>query len=247
MTKPAWLTTEIATLTATYPTDGAAGVQRLLPARTLSAIRAKAAQLRIKCTRPPTLGMRFTRMYEQRADIDTMVREGYVHARKKGDIKALATRVGRPAWWVQKRAAALGVTRSNATRVDCWLPAEDDLLEHWAAANLDVIARKLRAAGYSRTPTAIGTRLKRRQIDRTDPDAWTATQLGPLFGVNPKTIADWVERRGLPAKRVAHGPNGKHIIRRADLRRWIKASPQYVDLRRVDTVWFWEVMFGGAA
>jgi hypothetical protein len=242
-----WLTTEIAILRALYGTAGANGVREKLPHRSLASIRAKAAAEGIRGIRQSTLGKRFARIYTQRDDIDMAVREGYIHAKEKGAIKALAARIGRPAWWVQKRAAQLGVTRTNTTRVDAWTPAELDIVEQYSAAGLDVIAKKLRIAGFKRTPTAIAVIMKRRQIDRTDPDRWSATQLAPLFGVNPSTVTDWIERRGLPAKKSGDGIRAALLCHRRDLRKWMAANPRFVDLRRVDQAWFWDVMFGAAS
>lgn len=239
-----WLTTEMALLRSLYGTQGAAAVHQALPHRTLAAIRGKAAAEGIKGTRKSTLGKRFARMWPQSDAVDTAIREAYIHMRAKGDIKALAKRLGRPDWWVQKRAATLGVTRTNSTRIDAWTAAEVAIVDEYAAAGLPLIANKLRAAGYSRTPTAIAIAIKRRGIDTTDPDTWTATQLGPLFGRDPKTVADWIERRGLPAKRKPWGPNGRLFVHRKDLRKWIAANPAYIDLRRIDQHWFWDVMFG---
>lgn len=241
-----WLTTEMTVLRDLYGTAGANGVRERLPHRSLASIRAKAAAEGIRGIRQSTLGKRFARIYTQRDDIDMAVREGYIHAKEKGAIKALAERIGRPAWWVQKRAAQLGVTRTNTTRVDAWTPAELDIVEQYAAAGLDVIAKKLRTAGFKRTPTAIAVQIKRRLIDRTDPDRWSATQLGPLFGVNPSTVADWIERRGLPAKKSGEGIRAALLCHRRDLRRWIRDNPRFVDLRRIDQAWFWDVMFGAA-
>ena len=242
-----WLTTEIAILRQHYTTRGARAVLELLPHRTLAGIRAKASNEGIPGNRRTTMGKRFPRMYKPRDDIDMAIREGYVHAKLKGDIKRLAERLGRPAWWVQKRAALLGVTRTSRTRVDAWKPAEVEIVERFAAAGLDVIAKKLRAAGHYRTATAIAVQIKRRQIDRTDPDRWSATQLGPLFGVNPSTVADWIERRGLPAEKTGDGIRAAQMVERKALRKWIAANPGYVDLRRVDQHWFWDVMFGARA
>lgn len=243
----AWRTTEEAALRRLYPAGGADAVRAELPHRSLTAIRVKAAAMRVKCTKGSTTGLRFARVYEQRDDIDTMVREGYIHAKAKGDIKRLAERIGRPAWWVQKRAASLGMSRTNRTRLDGWTDDEMALLDKWAACVPKVISIKLRQAGFSRTEVAVSVKLKRLKIDRFDPNRWTATEVAPLLGVNPATVADWVERRGLPAKRETWGPHGKLMISRDRLRSWISKNRGYIDLRRVDQVWFFELLFGPAA
>lgn len=242
-----WRTTEIAVLRARYPTGGAKAVHADLPHRTLAAIRGKAATLRLRCQLHGTTGKRFARRYPQRDDIDMQIREGYIAATRKGDIMALAARIGRPAWWVQKRAATLGCTRTNRTRVDVWRREELDVLETWSTCTIKVIRDKLRAAGFQRTETAIGVKLKRLKIDRHDPDAWPAPELASMLGVNPATVADWIARRGLPATRETWGPNGRFIVRRKQFRAWLTSHSRYVDLRRVDQTWFMDLAFGPRA
>lgn len=238
-----WLTTEESLLRQHYPKLGAVGVQREhMPNRTLASIRGKASEMKVRCYMNGTTGKRFARVHPPRDDIDMQIREAYIHATERGFMAKLAQRLGKPAWWVQKRAARLGVTRPM--RVDVWTLRELDILEEWAHAGNPVIRAKLAAAGFKRTDGAIGIQLKRRDIDRTNPDVWTATSVAPLFGVNPATVADWVERRGLKAKRVSWGPNGKLLITRADLKRWVNTNRAHVDLRRVDQHWFLELMLG---
>lgn len=243
----AWRTTEIAVLREVYPKGGAAGVHERLPHRSLPAIRAKASSEKIECKRGSTSGLRFARIYPPCEQIDQAIREGYIHATEKGAIKALAARVGRPAWWVQKRGAQLGVTRTNRTRLGSWTSEELALLEEFAHLEHTAICRKLKAAGFKRTPTAVEVKLKRLQLDREDPDRWSATAVAPFLGVNPATIADWVERRGLPAKRETWGPNGRLMIDRKKLRNWVASNSNFIDLRRVDQPWFKELMWGAAA
>lgn len=238
-----WLTTELAILRQHYG-RGSKAVQALLPWRTLGCIRSKANAEGLRGNRQTTLGQRWERRYEPRADIDQMIREGYIHATAKGDIKRLAERIGRPAWWVQKRAASMGVTRTNRTRLDAWTPEELAIVERYAVATIEVIAAKLRRAGFVRTPTAVCLVLKRRQIDRNDPDVWSAQELGPMFGVDPSTVVDWIQRRGLVAKKWGTGATNRYMVHRRELRRWIVRNSGYVDLRRVDKAWFWDVMFG---
>ena len=239
-----WLTTEVAALLRLYPTGGASAVQAVLPHRTLTAIRGKACELKVRCLKGGATGKRWAARYPQSDHIDNAVREGYMHVKRKGDVKALAERIGRPAWWVQKRASWMGLARCNRTRLDCWTAPELALLEQWAACVPSVISKKLRQAGFARTEAAVMVQVKRRKFDRTDPDRWSATELGPLLGVDPKTVAGWITGRDLPATREAWGPNGRLMVERKKLRAWIAAHPRFIDLRRVDQPWFMELVCG---
>ena len=241
-----WRTTEVATLAELYPKGGAFAVHERLPHRTLASIRAKACTEGIKHRVGSTAGRRFARIHPPRDDIDMMIREAYLSAKKRGYLADLSKRIGRPEHWVQRRASSMGLTRGRG-RVDGWTAEELAIVEEWAMTGHRVIVKKLADAGFTRTESAVAVQMKRRQIDRTDPDQWTATQVAPLLGVNPSTVADWVERRGLKAKRQSWGPFGRLQIKRADLKAWVKANRGYVDLRRVDQSWFLELLLGPAA
>lgn len=61
-----------------------------------------------------------------------------------------------------------------------------------------------------------------------------------------KTTELAVLRQHYGAAGAPGGPHGKYRIHRRDLRAWIAGHPEYIDLRRVDQAWFWDVMFPGA-
>lgn len=241
-----WRTTEVSTLRALYPAGGSTEVHAALPHRSLSAIRAKAGALGVACHKPSTEGLRFARKYLPSEYLDQRIRDGYAAARSKGDFARLADALGRPRWWVQKRAAALGVTRTNQTRLDAWRQEEVALVERWASCTLPVIRRKLAQAGHTRSETAIAVKLKRLRVDRTDPDAWAPADLAQLLGVDPNTVRDWIDRRGLQAEERAAGQQKRLLVRRKALRAWIKLHPRHIDLRRVDQPWFMDLVLGTA-
>ena len=60
-----------------------------------------------------------------------------------------------------------------------------------------------------------------------------ADELAELLSIeHGKTVADWVERRGLKAQRKPWGPNGCYRIGRAALKAWLKDHSGHIDLRR---------------
>lgn len=241
-----WTTTEEAVLREHYPTQGAQRCADLLPHRGQAAVHAKAHKLGLRAPKGTTTGMRFAKKYPQSDQVDSIITATYRSITKRGDIKALAIRVGRPKWWVCKRAAELGLTLERIKPLP-WSRAEMAVLEEFGACDCKTIARKLKDAGFSRSPTAIEVQRKRAKIDTSDPDSWTARDLGSLLGVDGATVADWIERRGLKGERKAWGPNGRFRITRRSLRAWLQENHGYVDLRKVDQPWFWGLVLGGAA
>lgn len=242
----AWRTHEVSALRDLYPLGGAAAVRAAMPHRTLGSIYTTAQRLGIRCHKPSTQGKRFERVHHNSERIDQMIRDAYAQARRRGDLKRLLAPIGRPAWWVHKRAAVLGCTHNNRARVGQWQADEIALLERWGSCTLVSIRRKLAAAGHQRTETAIAIKLKRLRIDRDDPDTWTARGLAELLGVTGTTVIDWIERRGLPATCTQCGSQRRYTVTRRALRGWIRLHPRYVDLRRVDQPWFMELAFGPA-
>lgn len=242
-----WTTIEEAVLREHYSTAGPERCAELLSHRGLAAVYSKAKKLGLIA--PPALsttaGKRFATKWPQCDRVDLMIRDAYEGGlRKRGQLKSLAMTVNRPKWWVAKRAVQLGCTVERMRPLP-WTRPELALLESYSICDPKVIAAKLREAGFRRTPTAIVVQLKRRQIDRTDPDSWSATDLGPLLGVNPATVADWIARRGLSAKKTPYGHTGRYFITRRALRAWLRENHGFVDLRKVDQPWFWGLVLGG--
>lgn len=240
-----WTTLEVAVLREHYvQPDGPALCAQLLPHRGQHAVYAKARSLGLRAPNiGTTTGKRFARKYPVTPEIDRLITTAYTQLRGRGAVKRLALEVGRPKWWVCKRAATLGLGRARL-KEPAWSRAEVAIAEEWASCTNASIRRKLAQAGFARTDAAIGVKLKRLQLDRTDPDVWSARDLGSLLGVDGKTVADWVARRGLKAQREAWGPNGVLRITRRALRDWLKTHHAYVDLRKVDQPWFWELLLG---
>lgn len=238
-----WTTVEVAVLRAHYAEPGGPALcAQLLPHRGLHAVYAKAQALQLVAEQVSrTAGRRFAKLHPVTPEIDRMLTEGCAGMRERGDLKRLALRVGRPKWWVSKRLADLGLARPRL-KATPWTSAEVRILKEWASCRLQTIRRKLKAAGYTRSDNAIGVQLKRLKVDRTDPDVWTARDLGTLLGVDGKTVCDWVARRGLNAKRERGGPHGVLKITRRALRSWLRENSAYIDLRRVDQPWFWELV-----
>lgn len=244
MTAYFWTTVEIDTLKRNYSTSGPAACHALLPDRTLSALQAKASELGLKAPPNTNAGKRFVRLYSSDERIDQQIRDGYSNARKRGDIKALCERLDRPAWWVQKRAVELGLTLGSSKPLP-WSADELAILERNAMCTIQTIRKKLKASGHARSATAIAVQLKRRRIDRSEPGVINATELAHIVGVGRETVAAWCTLRGLKSHRNGDGDRAGHRIKLRDFRSWAtKTRERYIDLRRVDQVEFWNIMFG---
>ena len=245
-----WTTPEVAIVREVYPAQGPQAVAARLPHRSLASIYTQAHTLGLKAPHVArTWGEVKWRITEA---IDAEIRRVYQDGVGSGEVNELARRVMRPRWWVGKRAAVLGL-KTPRFKEPPWTTAEDEKLDALAARGhtAPVIARKMRAAGFSRTETACIVRMKRIGIARggDGTEVWSATALAQLMGVDNTTVTKrWIKLEGLPAKRrgterTAAQGGDEWLITRDGLRRWLKDHAQSVDLRKVDKFFFWSVVF----
>lgn len=246
-TRHFWTTRELKLVEQLYPTGGLPACIAALPNRTAAAIYQKAALLGLpREGRKP----RERRGWATDRHIDDAIRRVYQAAPSNDAVNALARRVMRPRWWVSKRARELGLVAPRF-RQPAWTPAEDDILGQLAHRHPASIRRALVRAGHPpRTETAIVVRRKRLGCSTEDPDHHTAGGLAVLMGVDPSTVAGWIERGLLQARRrgtartAAQGGDQWWIHRRA-VRQFVVDNAAVVDLRKVDKFWFIDLLAGG--
>jgi hypothetical protein len=237
-----WTMAEIKIVREHYPIGGVNACRAHLPDRTEGAIHQQARGLGLWAPK----GKKPAQPYATSPEIDRAIIECYQTRTERGAIKALAAKLLRPFWWVKKRAIALGIAQP-ATREPDWSAAEIELLRAHAHKNEHVIRRLFARHGFKRTATAIVVKRKRLQCDSTDPDHYTARQLSLEFGVDSSTITKWIERGLLKAKRrgterTAVQGGDMWWIKRRDVRDFVADNAGAVDLRKVNKVWFIDLL-----
>lgn len=247
---PAWSPQEDQVLRTHWTVGGYEAVRDLLPRRSYSAIVTRASTLRVKA---PAHVRRKPRKYRTSEHIDRMIRDGYLAANgDRNEIRRLAERVGRPRWWVSRRALDLGL-RQPTKKEPPWTDAELELLESLAHHAVDVIRRKMAAKGYRRSAVAIAVKVKREGIglreSRELAGIYSATSLARLLGVDSKTITRWIEVEGLPATKAGTARSDiqggdEWRIKAKTLRTWIGDHAARIDLRKVHRDWFIDLMMG---
>jgi hypothetical protein len=244
-----WGTDEERVLREHYGSPGGPAHCAELLGRSIHAVYERAQRLGLRGVRH-VFERPAARRYNIEPWIDAEIRRVFLDPPYRNAVKELAARVGRPRWWVSKRALALGLNYPRF-KEPAWSAAEIELLRRLAHYVPREIMRKFRASGFSRSETAIVIKRKRLDLDLRDPDHFTAGQLARLMGVDPTTVLRWIEREGLAAsrrgtQRVAAQGGDMHWIARRDLRAWIARHAQLVDLRKVDRFWFIDLAFGAA-
>lgn len=236
-----WNNVEIKTLRAHWGA-APAELRKRLPARTIGAIYQKGQMIGLSAptgtygkyahTTTPAIDQAITRLYQQPP--------------RKGAVSELAEKLGRPRWWISKRAQTLGLTTPRFAD-PAWTDAELDLLGETAHLTLASAARAFRSDGYKRSATAIQTMRKRQAYKPADNGYYTAHQLAALFGVDGKTVTRWIELGQLRARKrgtdrtTAQG--GDHWwISAQQIRAFVRDNAHAVDLRKVDKHWFIDLL-----
>ena len=181
--------------------------------------------------------------------IDQLIREIYLShrdAKTRLGIRLLAKKVGMPHWALKKRARELGLARTKELP---WSEPELAILSRYAWMSDERIRLKLKAAGYARTVTAIHLKLRRMRF-KHDGSFYSANSLAQALGIDPHAVTRWIKNGHLKAKLrgTERGPqqNGDiYLIHEKDIRRFILEHPTDIDLRKVDQLWFLDLITNG--
>lgn len=191
------------------------------------------------------------RKYMFTDQIDQLIRETYLRgrdAKSRPGIRLLAKRVGIPHWALKKRARELGLARTKELP---WSEPELEILARSPWMSDERLRLKLKAAGYTRTATAIHLKL-RRMAFKKDGGFYSASSLAQALGIDPHAVTRWINRGRLKAtfRGTARGEqqNGDiYLIRDKDVRRFVLEHPTDIDLRKVDQLWFLDMVTNGLA
>lgn len=186
------------------------------------------------------------RRYKTNERIDDAIIDLYTNFQGRQAIKDFAAKIRWPYWQVKKRARELGLAK---TKEKPWNDAELAILERFAWQCPQRIRLRLKAAGFSRTETAIQVKLKRTGYKQGG-EFYTARGLASAFGCDCKTITRWIslgflkaQKRGT-ARTEAQGGD-MWLIKERDVKRFILENPMVFDLRKVDQLWFLNLITGG--
>lgn len=167
--------------------------------------------------------------------LDRLIRERYDS--RTQSINQLSQKLGLPRWTIKRRAQALGLAR---TKEKPWSEKEVAYLEsNLHRLSLAVIARKL-----GRSVTGVALKAKRLGIRKSD-EGYTARALAQAFGIDDHKVSRWVEL-GLIRATVRNSERSRdmYFISDQEVKRFVSTYPTEIDLRRVDQVWFIDLLVG---
>ena len=166
---------------------------------------------------------------------DRLIRERYDSS--TATIELLSQKLGFPRWTIKRRAQTLGLAR---TKEKPWSETEAAYLE----ANLHRLSLAVMAKRLGRSVTAVSLKAKRLSIKKSD-EGYTARSLALAFGVDDHKVVHWVELGVLKAsRRNSERPNDMYLISDREVQRFVCTYPTEFDLRKIEQVWFIELLAG---
>jgi hypothetical protein len=156
-----------------------------------------------------------------------------------GRSQEIARRLKVPRWAVNRRAAALGLSRPKDRP---WSPQDEAYLE----ANLHRFSTKTLASKLERSPTAVKLKAKRLGLRKYD-EGYTASSLAQALGVDPHWVLARIRSGKLRAshrhteRRPQQGGDSWLITDEA-LVEFLREHPYDIDLRKVDSLWFMDLI-----
>jgi len=144
-----------------------------------------------------------------------------------------------PRWTVNRRAAALGLSRPK----DRPWSAED---EAYVEASFHHTSVKTLARKLGRSPTAVQLKAKRLGLRKYD-EGYTALSLAEALGVDPHWVLARIRSGKLRASRrhtertAQQGGDGWLITDEAVVK-FLRDHPYDIDLRKVDSLWFMDLI-----
>lgn len=156
-----------------------------------------------------------------------------------GRSQEIAHRLNVPRWVVNRRAAALGLSRPKDRP---WSRQDETYLE----ANLHRVSVKALARRLGRSPTAVKLKAKRLGLRKYD-EGYTASSLAEALGVNPHWVLARIRSGKLRAshrhtERTPQQGGDSWLISDEALVDFLREHPYDIDLRKVDSLWFMDLI-----
>jgi hypothetical protein len=170
--------------------------------------------------------------------IDAFLRHMY-DSTVPGRSQEIAHRLNVPRWVVNRRAAALGLSRPKDRP---WSRQDEAYLE----ANLHRVSVRTLARRLGRSPTAVKLKAKRLGLRKYD-EGYTASSLAEALGVDPHWVLARIRSGRLRAshrhtERTPQQGGDSWLITDEAVVDFLRERPYDIDLRKVDSLWFMDLI-----
>jgi hypothetical protein len=182
----------------------------------------------------PELHEQIKRLYQRKVDCS-------------GEVREFAKRHGLPRWKISRYAQNMGWTSKQKKEPD-WSDKELGILERSAHHCPEVISRKLREMGYTRSIVGIVLKRKRMRFIK-NLHGQSATQLAVCLGEDIHFVTRAIDNGLLKAfkrelNRTPQQGGNPYLIKDKDVREFIINNVHMIDLRKVDKYWFVDLLAG---
>lgn len=174
---------------------------------------------------------------------------GFASCRISGPVAELAQKTGLPRWKITRRAAQLGLIQRSREAYRAWAEEELQIIRANAQFSHITIQRKLKAAGFARSETAVKVKLTRMGGCSLIEGHYSAAVVAEKFGVDVRSVARWIHKGFLPARlkgtsRTDQQGGDAYVIARDDLRRFVVDMVSIIDFRKINKWWVVELLTG---
>ena len=185
------------------------------------------------------------KVWKATAEVDRALRAVYESNFKPTTIRQLGKKLGWPQHQLQARASFLGLTKRQTFTP--WADAEKLIVANNIEHSVSHIVKRLRAEGFIRTEQAVCHKIKHMRA-LSDRNCFSAHGLALLMGVHARTVLGWINRGQLHARRrhderTEQQGGSNWLISPGDVRRFVRQHPMAFDIRKVDQLWFVDLVF----
>ena len=177
--------------------------------------------------------------------IHKIIKKTYQKNTGNGEVKALAKRFSLPRWKISRYAIKQGWIAKQKKEPN-WSKKELHILENAAHFCTAIIQKKLKAAGYRRSETAIVLKRKRMRF-LSNLKGQSANMLSECFNVDIHFILKAIKQGRLRAqrrgtKRTAKQGGDFYFIKDKDIKTYIIENINEIDIRKVDKYWLVDIL-----
>ena len=163
-----------------------------------------------------------------------------------GQVRDLARRLAIPRWRISRWAIQWGLIAKQKKEPD-WSEKEIDILHRNARHHPENIQKKLKRHGFERSVTGIVLKRKRMRFAGKNLDGMSATSLALCLGVDGHFVTKAIHGGRLKTtmretRRIAIQGGDSYFIKNREIREYILAWLNEIDIRKVDKYWFVDLL-----
>jgi hypothetical protein len=167
--------------------------------------------------------------------------------RCSGEIREFSKRHNIPRWKITKYAQRMGWIEKQRKEPD-WSEGELRILHQSGHHSPEIIQKRLKKAGYARSVTGIVIKRKRERIP-SNLNGQSARSLALCLGEDMHFVTRMIKTGLLKATKRSTNrtpQQGGDIwhIKDKDVREFILANPELIDLRKIEKHWFIDILTG---